>query len=326
MSRLIRHDRIVAWNTVRATLVRRSDWVVAACMLIGAVAGLRAWAVERPWTIAAWAALVAGAALGFGTGRVVAARLAFHGSDGLLAADALNPSERRRYWMACHGLGLAAGIAVTLIVRPPLLGVGVPAYLAGALIAATTGGLRVPMRIRGGNRPGWTLRAWLREPVAGLSAAAVLFLSALAARMLDKGALAVIGVEAALLALMLARIDDATVRFMAIAGQGARRIIVHHAKGLACFALLAVPGCWIGLGPLAAGICVVACAAVMLVLTLRILAYRLHGKRGADFLASIVAGFWLLVAYAMPVVLPVIVPLLLWQLHRRGDRKTWLLA
>jgi hypothetical protein len=245
----------------------------------------------------------------------------------LLAADALHPTLRQRYRAAWHGVGLALLAMVTLIARPSLLAISVPAYLAGALVAGLTGGFEMPKRIIGTTRPGWAVRAWSHRPIGGISAATVLLLSLLPAHTLGMNALmAVVGIGTVLLALLLARVDDVIVRFMTIAGHGSRRIILRHMKGLASFLAVAVPGCWVMLGPIAASLVAVAGVAMLLLLILRVLAYRLHGKRFADFLVSILAGLLMLVAYSMPVALPVIALAILWQMQRRGRTKTWLLA
>ena len=198
---------------------------------------------------------------------------------------------------------------------------------AGVLVAALTGGVRMPKRIAGTARPGWTLRAWSHRPIAGMSAAMVLLLLLLPARTLGTNALmVVVGIGTLLFALTLTSVDDAIVRFMTVAGHGSRRIIVHHTKGMASFLVIAVPGCWAWLGPIAGGIVFATGSALVLLVTLRVLAYRLHTKRFADFLVSILAGLLMLVAYSMPVALPVIALAILWQLQRRGRAKTWLLA
>ncbi len=327
MNRLFRQDRLIASNTIRATFAGWHDRAIAALMLLAALAAARAWFVDRPWTVAAWATLAAGTMTGIGAQRLVRARLAFHAFDGLLAADALHPQMRRRYRMAWHGIALALLAVVSLIVRPSLLVVTVPTYLAGVLIAGVTGGVRMPKRIAGTARPGWMLRAWSHRPIAGVAAATALLLLLLPARTLGTNALmAVVGTGTVLLALTLTGVDDTVVRFMTISGHGSRRIFVHHGKGIATFFAVSVPGCWIILGPVAAGITAAASVVMLLLLTLRVLAYRLHTKRFADFLVSILAGLLMLVAYLMPVAFPVLALVILWQLQRRGQAKTWLLA
>lgn len=327
MNRLFRQDRLVALNTIRATFAGWHDRAIAALMVLAALAVAHAWFADRPWRVAALTALGVGTLIGTGAGRLVGGRLAFHAFDGLLAADALHPQTRRRYLTAWHGVGLTLLALSTLIVRPSLLVVSVPAYLAGVVVAGLTGGVRMPKRIVGMARPGWTLRAWSHRPIAGVAAATVLLLLLLLAHTLGTNALmAVVGISTILLALTLTGVDDAIVRFMTVAGHGSRRIFVHYGKGIATFLAVSVPGCWIILGPVAAGIAAAACVSMLLLLTLRILAYRLHTKRFADFLVSILAGLLMLVAYSMPVALPVLALAMLWQLQRRGRTKTWRLA
>src|ERR1044071_250763 len=157
--------------------------------------------------------------------------------------------------------------------------VSLPSCLLGALPAELTGGFAMPKHITGTMRSLWMLRAWSHRPISGVAAAMVLPLSLLSGRMLGTNTLmAAIGTETVLLASTLTGIDDAIVRFMIIAGHRARRIISHHAKEISTFLTMSAPGCWIMLGPVAAGIVAVACAAMLLLLTLRMLAYRLHSR------------------------------------------------
>ena len=325
--RLFRHDGLIARNTLRATFANWHDRAIALLMLFAALAGIRFWVADRPWATAAWAALAAGIMIGIGVGRIVAARLSFHAFDGLLAADALHPRTRQHYTAAWHGVGLALLALASLIARPSPLVVSAPAYLAGALAAGLADGLRMPRQVARTTRPVWTIRRWLNSPIVGLGAATILLLSLLAARTLDTNALITLaGIETVLLALMLTTVDDDVVRFMTIAGHGSRRIIVQHAKGIASLLAVAMPGSWVMLGPVTAGIIAGACAAMLLLLTLRIVAYRLHGKRLADVIVSILVGLLMLVAYSIPPALPVVALAMLWQLQRQGRAKTWLLA
>lgn len=324
--RLFRHDACIAINTMRATFAGWHDRLIAATMLLAALAVVRSGLADQPWTIAAWATLAAGVVVGMGAGRLVAARLAFHGFDGLLAADALKSSTRWRYMVAWHGIGMAMLMAVMLIARPSLLIVAVPAYLAGATVAYVTAGLAIPGAVTGAIRPVWTIRKWLHRPSAGIIAAVSLLLSLLPVRTLGTNAvMTAIGIETVLLALTLTIVDNGIVRFMAIAGHGSWRVILRHAQGLLSFVAMTVPTCWLVFGPVAAGLAAAASAAMLLLLTLRVLAYRLHGKRFADALVSILAGLLMLIAYSMSVALPFVAVAILWHLQRRGAKKAWLL-
>jgi len=325
-NRLFRHDCRIAINLTRATFSGWHDRLIVTAMLLVALAVVRAWFADRAWTTAFWAAFGAGIFIGIGAGRLVLARLAFHRFDGLLAADALHPPTRRRYIAAWHGVGVAPLAAIMLIARPSLLIVGIAAYLIGALAAGLTGSVRLPRRIVGNKRPGWTIRAWLRRPEAGIVAAIILVVSLLPARTLDTNALmAIVGIETLLLSLILTIVDHATVRFMAIAGRRSRRIVFDHAKAVATFAAIATPACWFALGSVAAGMVAAISIAMLLLLTMRLFAYCLHGKRFADFLVAILAGLLALVAYFMPILLPLIALAILLHLQRRGAANAWLL-
>jgi len=327
MNRLLHHDRMIVWNTIRATFSEWRDKAIAVLIVVVAIAAIRVWFTDLPSTVASWTALSAGTLIGISAGRFVATRLAFHAFDGLLAADALNPKLRRDYLVASHAVGLALLAAVALIARPLLLVIVIPAYIVGVLVAALMNGIGMSTRIAGTTRPTWTFRAWSHRPIAGSAAAAILLLSLVPTRTLGMSAtFVIVSIETVLLTLMLTRVDDTIVRFMTITGHGSRSTIVYHAKAAASFFAVAAPSCWMIFGPFVAGIVAAMCAAMLLLLTLRVLAYRLHTKRSADLLVSILAGLLMLVAYSIPVALPVIALAILLQLHRQGLAKTWLLA
>ena len=107
--------------------------------------------------VAAWVALGTCVIIGIAAGRLITARLAFHGFDGLIAFDALHPPARRRYIAGWHGIVIALLTAVTLIARPSLLIVSIAAYIAGALVAGLMDGVRMPGIRIGKTRPGWTI-------------------------------------------------------------------------------------------------------------------------------------------------------------------------
>ncbi|WP_082447944.1 MULTISPECIES: hypothetical protein [unclassified Sphingomonas] len=325
--RLFLQDRRIAWNVIRATFANWHDRAIAAFLLLAALAIAQAWFAERPPIVAAWVALAVGALSGVGAERLVAARLVFHASDGLLAADALDAGQRRRYRVAWHGIGLGVFVAVMLVVRASLSPLGGVGYIAGVLVAGAAGSMTMPERVAGMSRPGWTVRAWSHRPAAGGVAAAILLLSLLAARTLGiEARMVIVGAEVLLFSLLLAGVDDAVVRFMTFAGYDVWRIVARHARGLAGLFAVALPGCWAMVGPVAAGIGAAIGVAVLLLVTLRVLAYRLHARRFADVLVSLLAGLLMTVAYSLPVALPVIVVAMLWQLHRRGRARMWLLA
>lgn len=326
-ARLLRHDSRIAMNALRAAFAGWQDRVIAAAMLLVVIAVIRSAFADHPWNVAAWIALGAGIVAGLSAGRIIATRLAFHGSDGLLAADALHPSIRRRYIVAWHGIGIATLAVVTLIAWPSLLIVSAPAYLLGALASHLMSRFELSKPAFGKLRPGSALLRRLHRPSAGIIGATILLLSLLPARGLAPNALmALIGTEAVLLALPLTALDYNIVRFLTIAGHGSWRIIARYAQGMLFFVGITVPACWLVFGPVEAGIIAAASIAMLLVLAMRVFAYRLHGKRLGDFVVSVLSGLLIFTAYNMPVVLPFLTIAILWQWHRRAAVATWRLS
>ena len=324
-NRLFRHDREIAINTAKANFTGWNDRLIAGAMLFLALAFARGWAGDQSWKVAAWAACAVGAGAGIGASRLLAARIAFHRFDGLLAADAVQPAMCRRYKLAWHGIGIAALATVTLVARPSLLVIGVPAYGAGAVLAGAAGRLATG-RIAARPALGGSVRRWLHRPGAGAVAALILCLSLLPAQALEmEGQLAVIGIEAFLFAVALTPVEQDIVCFKASSGHGPWRIVLGYSYGLLLFAAIAAPVCWLVIGPVPASIVLAISAAMLLLLVMRVCAYGVHGKRFADLLVSILAGLFALVAWWMIVLLPFVALAALWQLQRRAAAKTWLL-
>lgn len=326
--RLFRYDlRIVASET-RAAFSGWLDRLAAAIVLLMGLAAMRSWFADRPWMIAAWAGLGAGAIVGLTAGRLVAARLAFHAADGPLAADALRRPTRRRYMISWHTIALALVAVVLLVARPSMLIFSLPGYLVGTLAGHGTGDLAVAVLFTGKTTFARSIRSWMQHPPAGLLCAAILLLSlALPARMLGAPGLSVLaGIAATLLALALTTVDDEIVRFMTITGHGSWRIVARRMRGVMLFAGAAAPACMLAFGTLVAGIVAAASTAALLLMTIRILAYRLYGKRFAEFLVLMLVAAIAFVAFSMPVILPLVAIAIPWQLHRRAVAKTWLLA
>jgi len=325
-NRLLRHDRQIAINTARANFSGWNDRLIAGAMLFLALAFVRAWAGDQSWKVAAWAAGAVGTGAGIGVSRLLATRIAFHRFDGLLAADAVQRALCRHYLLAWHGVGIATLAAVTLIARPSLLVIGVPAYLAGALLAGVTGRLAT-RRMAARPALGRSVRRLLHRPGAGVVAATILCLSLLPAQALAKeGQLAIVALETLLFAAALTIVEQDIVRFKASSGHRPWRIVFSYSHGLLSFAAIAAPVCWLVTGPVAASIVLAISAAMLLLLAMRVCAYGVHGKRFADLLVSILAGLFGLVAWWMIVLLPFVAFAALWQLQRRAAAKTWLLA
>lgn len=326
--RLFRYDRQIAITEIRATFATWRDRMVAATVLLMALAIVRSWFLPRSWIVAAWMALAVSLIAGIAAGRTIDGRLAFHASDGALAADALRPATRWRYAMAWQAIATVALAIVTLVARPTLLIVSLPAYLAGALIGHGSSALTLPGLARRRAWPGRTIRSWMRNPRAGMAGAAALaiMLPLQALALGPDATVVVVGIVAAALVLALTIVDHGMIRFMAITGHGSWRTIARHARGTLLFLGMGLPVCLPGFGPAAGGAVAVIALAGLLLMAARILAYRLHGKRFADPLVSVFVVVLALVGFSMPVLLPFVIVALLWQLQRRADAKTWMIA
>lgn len=315
-------------NATGATFAAWRDRWLAATLALFALASTRSWALDQSWRVAAWAGLGAGIVIGVTAGRLIAARLAFHGADGVLAAEALRPSARRRYRAAWHLVALTAVTIVTLVARPTLTIVAIPGYLLGALAGHCVAGLAFARLTAGQPAAGRAIRAWVRRPRAGIAAATILLVSLpLLARSLGAGALpAATGVQAAALALALTSVDDGIVRYLTGAGWSTWRVVAYHARGTSLFAGIATPVCGLALGPYAAGVIAAATCAMLLLMALRIMAYRLYPRRAADLVVSILTAILILVAVAMTIFLPLVAIAILWRLDRRAAAATWRIA
>jgi hypothetical protein len=116
------------------------------------------------------------------------------------------------------------------------------------------------------------------------------------------------------------------IRFMSSSGYRAGRIIDHHARSLLIFLVLTVAA---SLALSDRLIVIVLCGVVLttlVLLTARILAYRVHSKRTADALLSVCVAVACLAGLAIPVLLPLVVLAVLWRLHRRSVSATWLMT
>lgn len=325
--RLFAYDRRIVVNTVRATLAPWQDRLTAVIGLLIGILGVRASLVDRPLREATWAVVAAAGMVGVTAGRLIASRLAFHAFDGVLAVDALRVPTRQRYMCAWSAIALAALAIVTLVARPSLMLVSLPAYVAGALVGGGMLGFGVSERAMSTPQYRRTITSWARRPSAGIVSATIVFVSlTLVANVLGTDAItAVAGIEATILAAALTVVDPRIVRFLTIAGQGSWRILARQARGAMLFIVLAPLSCALALDVRVAGIVATVSTAAVLLMTMRILAYRLHGQGFADVLVSMLVALLVLVAFSLPLMLPLVVIAMLWQLQRHAATKTWML-
>ncbi|WP_267382128.1 MULTISPECIES: hypothetical protein [unclassified Sphingomonas] len=325
--RLFRYDRRIVANAARATFARWHDRALLALLLLLPVAAAHGALADRPWRTAAGVGFGIGVLFGATVARSIGARLAHHTTDGPLAADALHRATRWRYSAIWHAYGWAALAILVLGARPALLVPATVGYLVGMAFGAID--RFVPHRSPGGAKIGRRLREWLGRPHAGVAAGAALLLVLLGMRFGGSGhamLVAVAAVATGIATLALTIVDDAAIRFQTAAGWGWSRIATTRGRGTLALAGIGAGGGLPIAGGMVAALIVAVAAAGLLLMLLRILTYRLHRRRFADGLVSVVSALLVLVGVAMPVALPLVVVALLWRFGRRASARTWLLT
>jgi hypothetical protein len=89
---------------------------------------------------------------------------------------------------------------------------------------------------------------------------------------------------------------------------------------------ITVPICLIASERLVAGIVGAIVIAGLVLMTMRILVYRIHVRRAADMIVSICVAVICIAGFAAPLLLPVITAVVFRQLHRGSSAKTWMLT
>jgi hypothetical protein len=325
--KLFEHDALIVVKEIRLALSSWTDRLIAALVVVLGLTGLHQALASRPLLAAAWVVSALAAAIGILTARLLHGRLVFQINDGILAHEALAAGSRRRYLVSCHALAAAAlGMAV-LTARVGLVAFVLPGYLAGAA-AGTLASLLATDR---GSRLRWflvaTFRRQMQRPVTGILAAVVVLGIAFGGRALEtEPRLALVGIATVCAVLILTSVDDAVVRFMTIAGYSAGRIVGARARPALIFLAITTCACLVGSERFEAGIIAAVGVIGLLLMIARILAYRSHPKRAADLVVTICLGVVGVVGVTVPVLSPFAFAAILWQLHRRSRRTTWLLA
>lgn len=331
---MLHHDLLVACRSVAATLVKRSDLL----FLPFASAVLLLWARDAVSGIDPLGEPAITGLIGFGLSvsvqLSVEARLRYHAGEGVVADIALRPSRRRSFRATAFlvlGIGLAALAAA--IGLPQL-----PAFVAGfagglvlgqaALLVPRTG---IPRRLaerrgRAIRKPG-VISGEGRILVAAAGAAlATVAIGALVRPLMPEPMhLAIFAGLALACFAYLGRVDDSVVRFLALVGYGTWRSIGLLIRPAAAYAGVLIASALL-LGKVAALVVAVVSLAILLLLMVRIAAYRSHAKAQADLRVTIaVAGLGLLGA-AIPPVLLIAVPVLALATLRRSAAATWRMA
>ena len=327
--RLYKHDSQLAINLARSVFARWQDRILALALLALCVALLRSRVSEMQLPTRTWIALAVGIALGWSAGQLLNARAKFHASDGVIASDALNPKLVRHFLIAFHVAPIALTIALVLMVMPDLVLFAVSGYGAGAYLAYRLAAFayekKAPFRWPAASP---AIRALLRNPVIGAIAGALpVFAIALQQGLEPRALQILVTAEVIILALLFTTVEYPIVAFMRLMGKAPLSIILYHTKGLAGFGAAVVAGLiWFGDST---GLAVTAAAIVLaagFLISIRILLYCIHSKAIGDLLTGLtIAAIMGAVFIAAPLA-PVLIALLVWNLHRRASARTWLIV
>lgn len=325
---LLRYDALIFLHALNTTFKRWRDRLTVASVLLIGVLVLRLGIASRPWALVAWLFLGIGLLTGFATLRLPTSRLSGHISSGLLAVEALTPAMRWRYLATWHLIGLAGVTLLTLTARPSLLLASVPGYLGGSVLGYAAAAFGKP---ESSLRPAGHKRALLLRPAApyaGLASGGSL-LAALAATRVCLPPEAFPPVLVAIttpMALGLTAFDNALIKFMCLSGYSPFQLILKTSKNEVAFLLLTLPAAWGLSGWLAASLVAGICLATCILKILGIWISCLYDKKTSEIILTILASVLILTGLYAPVILPVALSVILWQLYRRAAAQTWMLT
>ena len=327
-SGLIRHDALVMTNQVRQALQPWRELLVPLMAIPLLLAFARNALDAMPPEAALYLCLFAAFLLGFSAARMIGKRIEFLRADSVVAPEALRAAAARRY--AVFGAS-ACGAAIALVIallQSPALPLGCAAMLGGMAIGGALQPNLLVAIIPHRQSAQLRLASWLRRPVAGLGLAGAFTLIVLAIAVPAKGTdrLLVVACATFLLSLPLTHVDIASVRFMAASGRSCWLSIRYHLGGLTLFAAIALPIAFLAAGLSAAGLIAGIAAVLLLMIAMRVLAYRIFGRRVADIVVSVLLALLLMIAFSLPPAVPLAASVVLWWLVRRASRTTWLIA
>lgn len=326
---IFKHDIWIAIAGVRDAFSKWSDLLTLVLGMPVLILAARVWILGLPGATSELFALVISFFIHFSLARLAANRLCHHRTDGVLAVFALRDKECIRYLALFTGVGLAAALAILLVVgaggaKQLLFGavLGVIAGLAWGRLFATTLTLnRLPMpisnRVRGPHRAIFLVLGALS---AGVTLVALNMV-------LDQTSSTAITMLVALSAtVVLGSVDSAQVRFMTLVGHSSLETLRFHFIPIVCFFLpfvliLLISSNWL-LPVIGAGTGILLVAVVIV----RVLAYRAYRRQFADWATTLLLVFVAVVALSIPFAAPVAYLAAVFWLSKRASGQTWLIA
>ncbi|GAN69085.1 hypothetical protein [Acetobacter orleanensis] len=330
---LFQYDTLLVWKTLTITFRRWRDRLTVAAVLLAGLLVLHLRMASCPWRLAAGIFLAIGFLGALTVLRSAAARLSNHITYGLLAPEALTPSLRRRYLATWCAIGLGSLTALTLIIRPSLLIVCVPGYLAGSVLGFV--GLSKGPGSAGPDHAGAFIQkhpffSRFRRPAApyaGLVCALGLLAVADCTRLFLPPAFftPVLMTVATLMLFRLSATDHAVVKFLCQSGSSPLQSIQRTSGDDAAFLLAAGPAAWSLYGWFPAVLILALCVTAGLLKTLWIWTACCHDKKRTDLIMTCETGVLILTGYEEAVLLPAVLAFFLWISYRRAAARTWLM-
>ncbi|MBY8826743.1 hypothetical protein [Hephaestia mangrovi] len=316
INRAIYHDLLVARRETAAALAGWSDRLLVLAGLALIVAGTRQATADAPIRAIEGIALLIGGAIGLECGRLAARRLSFHRDAYLFAADVLSRAGGWRY-------RLGVGSVVALVVASTA--VVIDRRAAFPALAGATAGLalafanqRAGARLTGSVRPSTDL---LRHGVGATGALAIATLPL----WWPTAPAWVPALPIAAIVAMMSPADAEVVRFEARIGRRPLTALVRLRRAALWLIGLTLIEAIVE-GPAAAGIAALIGLILLWWAALRLLAWRMAGRRSGELIvmalaaASGVAG-----ALAIVLAPAALAAGSIW-LWRRSRTATWLIA
>lgn len=323
------HDAAIVRAALRALGRNRSDLVtlLIGIPLLALIA--RDWAVPLSPAQHRWLAAGIGAAIGFMAATQALGRLAYHATDGILAAPAQHWRPQARLAIVILGTALAiglSGLAILGVFAPDRYLIG---FAVGAVSAAAAGRFRLAM-VTGQAMRGHIL------PNVGRSSRTLFWLTVVlgAATGVALTMLPVTGTAAAALAALVAfaagtalgPVDAELVGYLTMIGRTSRAIIGDRIARPLAFLVPLAGALAVGADRIALIAGMLAAGAVPLLIALRVLAYRLFGRRAGDWFIGILLAVAALALALFPPLAPVVLLVGLVRLARGAAPKRWLIA
>lgn len=326
---LAKHDAAIALSVVRGLRTRVIDGLTLLVVVPLLALFARAWLAGLPDDLREMGAFAAASLLAALLAKALIERIWFHRMDGVVARDAQRPSE----WIGYIAPLLLAGIAIGLGALG-VLGLVDPGGTALGLCSGLPAGVLFPFA-REHVRRGWRryaprhLRSLAQTRLPLIRAAALSAMVGVLSLFVPSGhyldAIA-IGIYVLGVILLTAQVDARVVHYMTLVGHGGASLLRHW---LPIQLALVWPAALILLAAQAwvpAIVAVLIAAALPVVTSLRIFAYRALSRVIADWAVAIVILAAVYAGLTAPLLGPMImVGAIVW-LARRGTGARWLLA